>query len=52
MRAIEVCEASEVAEVAEVAESNDINEASDILRPDKSLLKTSQSSRFFHSGVF
>ena len=39
-------------EVVEVAEANEVNEAAEALRPEKSLLRTSESSRFLNSALF
>ena len=43
--AVEAVEASEVAEAAEV------NEAAEVVGPEKSLLRTSESSRFLNSII-
>jgi hypothetical protein len=43
--AVEVIEATEVVEAVEVIE------AAEILRPEKSLLRTSESSRFLNSAL-
>ena len=45
-RAFEAVEAVEVAEVVEV------NEAAEVLRPEKALLRTSESSRFLNSDLY
>ena len=42
----------EVAEASEVAEATEVNEAAEVLRPGKSLLRTSESSRFLNSALF
>ena len=39
-------------EAIEVAEADDVSEAADVLRPEKSLLRTSESYRFFNSALF
>jgi SpoU rRNA methylase family enzyme len=37
---------------SEVAEANEVKEAVEVLRPEKSLLRTSESSRFLNSALF
>ena len=36
----------------EVAEAGEVKEAAEVLRPEKSLLWTSESSRFLNSALF
>ena len=40
------------AEASEVVETDEVNEATEVLRPGKSLLRTSESSIFLNSDVF
>ena len=42
----------EAVEASEVAEANEVNEAAEVLGPEKSLLRTSESSRFLNSSLF
>jgi hypothetical protein len=42
----------EVVEAIEVAEADEVNEAAEVLRPEKSLLRTSKSSRFLNLFLF
>ena len=39
-------------EASEVAEADEVNEAAELLRPEKSLLRTSESSRFLNSALY
>ena len=42
----------EVVEASETAQADEINEAAEVLRPRKSLLRTSESSRFLNLALF
>ena len=44
--------AFETVEASEVAEANEVNEDAEVLGPGKSLLRTSESSRFLSSTLF
>ena len=44
--------AIKVVEASEVAEADEVIEAAEVLRPEKSLLRTSESSRFLNSALF
>ena len=44
--------AFEAVKATEVAEVNEVTEAAEVLRPEKSLLRTSKSSRFLISALF
>ena len=44
--------AFEAVEAIEVAEAAEVKEAVEVLRPEKSLLRTSESSRFLISALF
>ena len=44
--------AFEAVEAIEVAEASEVNEAAKVLRPEKSLLRTSESSRFLDSALY
>ena len=44
--------AFEAVEVIVVAEADEVKEAAEVLRPEKSLLRTSESSRFLNSDLF
>ena len=44
--------AFEAVEASEVAEANEFNKAVEVLRLEKSFLKTSESSRFLNSALF
>ena len=45
-------EAVEVIEAAEVVEAVEVTEAAEVLRPEKSLLRTSELTRFSNSALF
>ena len=45
-------EAVEVIEVVEAVEASEVIEATEVLRPGKSLLRTSESSRHLNSALF
>ena len=45
-------EAVEAVEASEVAEADEVDEPAEFLRPEKSLLRTSESSRFLNSTLF
>ena len=49
---IEAIEAVEVIEVIEAVEATEVIEAAEVLRPGKSLLRTSESSRHLNSASF
>ena len=42
----------EVVEASEVAEADEVNDAAEVLRPEKLLLRDSDSSRFLSSCVY
>jgi hypothetical protein len=42
----------EAVEAIKVAETNEVNEAAEVLRPEKSLMRTSESSRFLSSALY
>ena len=44
--------ALEAVEASEVAEDHEVNEAAEVLGPEKSLLRTSESSRSLNSSLF
>ena len=44
--------AFEAVEAVEVAEASEVNEAAEVLRPEKSLLRTSESSRLLNLALF
>ena len=44
--------AVEVGEASEVAEASEVDEAAEVLRPEKSQLRTSESSRFLNSALY
>ena len=44
--------ASEAVEAIEVAEADEVIEAAEVLKPGKSLMRTSESSRFWFSALF
>jgi hypothetical protein len=44
--------AFEAVEAIEVAEASEVNEAAVVLRPEKSLLKTSEASKFSNSALY
>ena len=44
--------AFEAVEAIEAAEADEVNEVAEVLRPEKSLLRTSESSRFLNSALF
>ena len=44
--------ASETVEAIEIAEADEVIKAAEILKPGKSLMKTSESSRFWFSALF
>ena len=49
---VEAVEAGEAGEASEVAEADEVNEAAEVLRPEKSLLRTSESWRFLNLALF
>jgi hypothetical protein len=44
--------AFEAVEAIEVAEADEVSEAAEVLRPEKSLLRTSESSRFLNLALY
>ena len=48
---MEVVEVVEVVEASEASEADEVNEAAEVL-PEKSLLRTSESSGFLNSALF
>ena len=44
--------AIKVVEASEVAEADEVIEAAEVLRPEKSLLRTSESSRLLNLALF
>jgi hypothetical protein len=44
--------AFEAVEAIEVAEAGEVQETAEVLRPDKSLMRTSESSRFLNLALF
>ena len=44
--------AFEAVEASEVAEADEVNKAAEVLGPEKSLLRTSEASRFLYSSLF
>jgi hypothetical protein len=49
---IEAIEAVEAVEAVEATEATEVIEAAEVLRPGKSLLRTSGSSRHLNSAIF
>ena len=44
--------AFEAVEAVVVAEAREVNKAAEVLRPEKLLLRTSESSRFLNSALY
>ena len=49
---VEVAEVAEVTEYAEITDTTEVIEVAEVLRPGKSLLRTSESSRHLNSALF